>query len=188
MGQAVLLLTSPSAYSEMRYLIAETEAESYVFTLIDGKTAAFSVVHLLAPGQLPFLPPGQQPTVAILRRLIAKQTWEPAEISKGDSWWFSDAAGAPLKDGAQCRPRSGDAWLPAGSIPGAKPSEEPPKSTVGLLKPALTSYPSNCGVSIRLNQAPAQSEESIVTSVLYQVLGIKTMNAFVTTHPQHKEK
>jgi hypothetical protein len=177
-----------SAYSDMRYLIAETEAESYVFTLIDGKTAAFSVVHLLAPGQLPFLPPGQQPTVQILRGLIAKQTWEPAEISKGDSWWFSDAAGAPLKNGAQCRPRSGDAWLPAGSIPGAKRGEEPPRSTVGLLKPAVTSYPSNCGVCIHLNQAPAENEESVVTSVRYQVLDIKAMNAFVTTHPQHEEK
>ncbi len=178
----------PSAYADMRYLIAETEAESYVFTLIDGRTAAFSVVHLLPPGQLPFLPPGQQPTVAILRGLIAKQTWEPAAISKGDSWWFSDATGAPLKNGAQCRPRSGDAWLPAGSIPSAKAGEEPPRSTVGLLKPAVTSYPSNCGVSIHLDQAPAESEDSVVTSVRYQVLDIKAMNAFVMTHPQHEEK
>ena len=66
----------PSAYADMHYLIAETDAESYAFTLIDGKTAAFSVVHLLPPGQLPFLPQDQQPTVAILRSLIAKQTWE----------------------------------------------------------------------------------------------------------------
>jgi len=100
----------PSTYADMRYLIAETEAESYVFTFIGGKIAAFSVVHLLPPGQLPFLPQGQQPTVAILRGLIAKQTWAPAEINKGNAWWFSDAAGEPLNDGAQCRPRSGDAW------------------------------------------------------------------------------
>jgi len=177
-----------SAYPDLHYLIAETEAESYVFTLIDGKAAAFSVVHLLPPGQLPFLPQGQQPTVAILRGLIARQTWAPAKIDKGDAWWFSDAAGAPLKSGAQCRPESGEAWLPAGAIPTAKPGEEPPRSTVGLLKPAVASYPWNCGVSIHLNQTPAESEESVVTSVRYQVLDIKVMNAFAATHPQHEER
>ncbi len=178
----------PSTYADLRYLIAETEAESYVFTLINGKTAAFSVVHLLPPGQLTFLPQGQQPTVAILRGLIAKQTWALAEISKGDAWWFSDAAGVPVTNGSQCLPRSGNAWLPAGSIPSARPGEEPARSTEGLLKPAVTSYPSNCGVSIHLNQSPAESEESVVTSVRYQVLDVKAMNAFVTAHPQIKEK
>lgn len=177
----------PSAYADMHYLIAETDAESYIFTLMDGKTAAFSVVHLLPPGQLPFLPPGQLPTVAILRGLIAKQTWEPGVISKGDAWWFSDAAGAPAKDGMQCRPVSGEAWMPAGTIPRSKP-DGPPSPTDGLLKPSIVSYPSNCGVSIHLNQTPAQSENSVVTSVRYQVLDIKAMNAFVTMHPQHEGK
>jgi hypothetical protein len=33
---------------------------------------------------------GQQPTVSILRGLVAKQTWPSAEISQGDTWWFSE--------------------------------------------------------------------------------------------------
>jgi hypothetical protein len=182
-SDAPFYVDQPSAYADMHYLIAETDAESYVFTFMDGKTAAFSVVHLLPPGQLPFLPPGQQPTVAILRGLIAKQTWEPAVISKGDAWWFSDAAGAPVKDGMQCRPVSGEAWIPAEAIPRSKP-DGPPGSTNGLLKPSVGPYLSNCGVSIHLNQTPAESEDSVVTSVRYQVLDIKVMNAFVTKHPQ----
>src|SRR5271168_4540440 len=113
-------LEQPSAYPDMRYLVVETEAESYVFAFIDGKAAAFSVVHLLPPGQLPFLPPGQQPTVSILRGLIAKQTWAPAEINKGDTWWFSDATGAPLSGASQCHPKSGEAWLPFAPEPSAK--------------------------------------------------------------------
>jgi hypothetical protein len=168
----------PSAYTGMHYLVAETEAESYVFTFIDGKAVAFSVVHLLPPGQLPFLPPGQQPTVAVLRGLIAKQTWAPAEINKGDAWWISDSNGAPLPDASLCRPTSGEAWLPAGPIPSSKPGERSAKSTEGLMKPSVTSYPANCGVSIHLNQTPAESEGSVVTSVRYQVLDIKAMNAF----------
>lgn len=62
-SDAPFYVDQPSACADMRYLVAETEAESCVFTFIDGKTAAFSVVHLLPPGQLPFLPQGQQPTV-----------------------------------------------------------------------------------------------------------------------------
>jgi hypothetical protein len=57
----------------------------------------------------------------------------------------------------------------------------------GLMKPGITTYPSNCGVSIHLNQTPAESEESVVTSVRYQVLDIKAMNAFAAKHPQHIE-
>jgi len=153
------------------------------FAFIDGKAAAFSVVHLLPPGQLPFLPPGQQPTVSILRGLIAKQTWAPAEINKGDTWWFSDATGAPLSGASQCHPQSGEAWLPAGPIPSAKPGEAPERPTEGLMKPSVASYPSNCGVSIHLNQTPSDSEDSVVTSVRYQVLDIKAMNAFRAKHP-----
>lgn len=187
-SDAPLYVDQPSVYADMQYLVAETEAESYVFTFIDGKTAAFSVVHLLPPGQLPFLPPGQQPTVSILRGLIAKQTWAPAEIDKGDAWWFSDAMGVPLTNGSQCRPASGDAWLPAGPITSIKSGEGSPRSIEGLLKPSVVPYPSNCGVSVHLNQTPAESEESVVTSVRYQVLDIKAMNAFVTRHPQRQEK
>jgi hypothetical protein len=72
-SNAPYYLDQPSAYPDMRYLVAETEAESFVFTFIDDKNAAFSVVHLLPPGQLPFLLPGQHPTVSILRGLEARQ-------------------------------------------------------------------------------------------------------------------
>jgi hypothetical protein len=183
-SNAPYYLDQPSAYPDMRYLVAETEAESFVFTFIDDKNAAFSVVHLLPPGQLPFLLPGQHPTVSILRGLIAKQTWAPAEINKGDTWWFSDEIGAPLRNASQCHTASVDAWLPVGPIPSAKPGESPAKSTEGLMKPSITSYPSNCGVSIHLNETPAESEDSVVTSVRYQVLDIKVMNAFKVKHPQ----
>src|SRR5271170_5784389 len=145
-SNAPFYVDQPSGYADMHYLVAETDSESYVFMFIDGKAAAFSVVHLLPPGQLPFLPPGQEPTVSILRSLIAKQTWAPAEINKGDTWWFSDATGAPLSGASQCHPQSGEAWLPAGPIPSAKPGEAPERPTEGLMKPSVASYPSNCGV------------------------------------------
>src|SRR5271168_4650565 len=38
-----------SDYPDMHYLVAETEMESYAFTLIEGKVAAFSVMHILPP-------------------------------------------------------------------------------------------------------------------------------------------
>jgi hypothetical protein len=169
----------------MHYLVAETEAESSVFAFIDGKVAAFSVVHILPPGQLPFLPPGQRPTVSILRSLISKETWAPTEINKGESWWFSDATGAPLSNASQCRPKSHESWLPFGLVASANPDERPAKSTEGLMKPSVISYPSNCGVSIHLNETPAESEDSVVTSVRYQVLDIKAINACRAKHPQH---
>lgn len=177
--------TQVSEYPEIHYLVAETEAESYVFTFINGKAAGFSVVHVMPSGQLPFLPPGQQPTVSILRGLMTKQTWTPAKINEGDTWWFSDATGAPLSDPSQCRPESNEAWLPFGSVASADQGNRPVKSTEGLMRPSVTSYPSNCGVSIHLNQTPAESEDSVVTSVRYEVLDIKAMNAFRAKHPQH---
>src|SRR5271166_2976676 len=176
-SSAPFYFNQPSDYTDMHYLVAEDETESYAFTLIDGRVAAFSVMHIL--------PPNQQPTVSILRDLITRQTWAPAEINKGDTLWFSDASGAPLSNALQCRPESGEAWLPFGPVPGAKPGEPPAKSTAGLMKPSLKSYPSNCGVSIHLNQTPAESEDSVVTSVRYQVLDIKAMNAFLQKHHQH---
>jgi hypothetical protein len=181
-------LDQPTGMPDLHYLVAETEAESYVFTFINDKNVAFSVLHPLPPGQLPFLPQGQQPTVSVLRGLISKQTWAPAEVNKGDAWWFSDAAGAPVNNGSQCRPVIGDAWLPLGTVQGAHASEHPARSTDGLMKPALIAYPSDCGVSIHLNQMPAENEDSVVTSVRYQVLDIKAINAFLKTHPQSKEK
>jgi hypothetical protein len=182
-SNAPFYFNQASDYPEMHYLVAETEAESYVFTFIDGKAAGFSVEHALPPGQLPFLPQGQQPTVSILRGLITKQTWTPAKINKGDTWWFSDASGAPLYDPSQCHPESSEAWLPLGPVASANPGERAVKSTEGLMKPSVTSYSSNCGVSIHLNQTPAESEDSVVTSVRYQVLDIKAMNAFRERHP-----
>ena len=184
-SSAPLYINQPSDSPDLYHLVAETETESFAFTLIDGRVAAFSVMHILPPGQLPFLPPGQQPTVSILRSLITKQAWAPAEINKGDALWFSDASGAPLSNALQCRPESGEAWLPFGRVPCAKPGDPPAKSTAGLMKPSLTSYPSNCGVSIHLNQTPADREDSVVTSVRYQVLDIKAMNAFLRKHRQH---
>jgi len=181
---APFYVNQASDYPDMHYLVAETEMESHIFTLIDDKVVAFSVTHILPPGQLPFLSPGQQPTVSILRGLISKQTWTPAEINKGDTLWFSDTSGAPLSNAIQCKPQSGEAWLPFGPVPSAKPGERPAKSTEGLMKPLLTLYPSNCGVSIHLNQTPAESEDSVVASVQYQVLDIKTMNAFLAKHRQ----
>jgi len=129
--------------------------------------------------------PGQQPTVSILRSLITKQTWAPAEINKGDTLWLSDANAAPLAHASQCAPESGLAWFPFGPVPSAKQGERPARSTEGLMKPLVTSYPSNCGVSIHLNQTPAESDDSVVTSVRYQVLDVKAMNAFRAKHPQH---
>jgi len=184
-SNAPFYVNQASGYPEMHYLVAETEAESYVFTFIDDKAAGFSVVHVLSPGQLPFLPPGQQPTVSILRGLITKQTWTPAEVNKGDTWWFSDATGAPLSDPSQCRPESGEAWLPFRPAASANPGERAVKSTEGLMKPSVTSYPSNCGVSIHLDLTPAESEDSAVSSVRYQLLDIKAMNAFRAKHRQH---
>jgi hypothetical protein len=169
----------PSDYPEMHFLVAWTETESYAFTIIEGKVAAFSVVHILPPGQLSFLPSGQKPTVSILRSLITKQTWTPSEINKGDTLWFSDASGGPLSDALQCRPQSGEAWLPFGPVARDNLSGSPAISTVDLMKPSTNSYAANCGVSIHLNLTPAESEDSVVTSVRYQVLDIKAMNAFL---------
>lgn len=184
-SSAPFYVNQPSDSAYLYYLVAEAETESYAFMLIDGRVAAFSVMHILPPGQLPFLAPGQQPTVSILRNLITKQTWAPAEINMDDTLWFRDASGVPLANALQCRPESGEAWLPFGPVPGAKPGEPSAKSTGGLMKPSLTSYPSNCGASIHLNLTPADSEDSVVTLVRYQVLDIRAVNAFLLKHRQH---
>jgi hypothetical protein len=183
-SSAPFYINQASDYPDMHYLVAETDAESYAFTIIEDKVAAFSVVHILPPGQLPFLPPGQKPTVSILRSLITKQTWTPSEMNKGDTLWFSDASGAPLSNALQCRPQSGEAWLPFGPVASDNLSGRPAKSTEGLMKPSTNSYAANCGISIHLNLTPAESEDSVVTSVRYQVLDIKAMSAFLAMHRQ----
>lgn len=50
------------------------------------------------------------------------------------------------------------------------------------MKPSSSTYPANCGVSIHLTQTPAESEDSVVTSVRYLVLDFKAMNAFLANH------
>jgi len=52
------------------------------------------------------------------------------------------------------------------------------------MKPSLESYPLSCGVSIHLNEAPAENENDRVTSVQIQVLDFKAMNAFLAKHQQ----
>ena len=183
-ANAPLYAHQASGYAEMHYLVAFTEAESWAFTVIDEKVAAFSVVHTLPSGQLPFLPPGQKPTVSVLRSLITKQTWTPAEINKGDTLWLSDASGAPLSNALQCRPLSGEAWLPFGPITRDNTGAILAQFTEGLMKPSSRSYSTDCGVSIHLHQTPSESEDSVVTSVRYQVLDIKAMNAFLAKHRQ----
>lgn len=184
-ANAPVYVSLPSDSTDLSYLVAETEAESYAFTWIEGRLEAFSVVHILPPGQQPFLPAGQRPTVSILRGLISKQTRTPAEIRKGDTWWFSDISGAPLADASRCRPQLGVAWLPLGPVVAAQSGAPAPESTAGLMKPSLVAYPSHCGVSIHLNQTPAESEDSVVTAVRYQVLDIKALNAYLAKHHRH---
>jgi hypothetical protein len=101
-----------SGSPDLHYLVAEAEGESFAFTFIDGRVAAFSLMHILPPGQQPFLPSGQEPTVNTLRNLVIRQTWTPAEIKKGDTLWMSDASGEPLSDTLKCVPKSGNGWLP----------------------------------------------------------------------------
>jgi hypothetical protein len=173
-----------SNFADLSYMVAETSGENYAFTFIEGHVAAFSIMHVLPPGQQAFLPQGQEPTVATLRNLIIKRTWEPAAIRKGDTLWLSDAVGAPLSDPSQCNPISGEEWLPFGPIQSSKPGETEPKSTEGLMKPSLVHYPAICGVSIHLKMAPAESENDRVSTVRIQVLDIKTLNAFLVKHPQ----
>ncbi len=171
-----------SEYAGLRYLVAETEMESFAFMLLDGRVAAFSLMHILPPGQQPFLPRGQEPTVRTLRSLVIKQTWTPAQISEGDTLWLSDSSGEPLSNPRQCAPASGESWVDFGSVPAATAGSPPTKSTAGLMKPALVSYPSGCGVSVHLSETPAASEDDVVTSVRIQVLDIKALNGFLGKH------
>lgn len=167
-------LNQPSTIPALHYLVAETEAESFAFTFMDGHVAAFSLMHFISPGQQTFLPAGQQPSVKILRELVVGQTWTPATIQKGNTYWGSDAAGAPLTGASACTPKAGEAWLPFGRVSGATS-----KATAGLMKPSLAPYPANCGVTIRLNETPAASESDRVTEVRIQVLDVKAVNEFV---------
>jgi NAD(P)-dependent dehydrogenase (short-subunit alcohol dehydrogenase family) len=103
----------------------------------------------------------------------------------------SEAKGRQLPKEAEAvigdltQPESGVAWLPFGPVPGAKAGASQVKSAMDLLKPSSALYPSNCGVSIHLNETPAESDDSVVTSVRYQVLDIKGMNAFLARHRKH---
>ncbi len=168
-----------SASSALRYLLAESTEESFAFTFIDGKVAAFSLVHLLPPGQQPYLPVGTQPTVKVLRDLVIKQTWLPADVKGGETIWLSDSTGAPLATVAKCTLASGPAWVPyEGAQDGTLRASER-----GLKKPSLASYPAGCGVSIHLSESPAASEDDRVTTVEIKVLDIKAMNHFLAKRP-----
>jgi len=188
--RAALASSTPSYHpqasqlSGLSYLIANTGGEQYAFTLIDGHLAAFSLMHVLPPGQQAFLPPGQEPTVSSLRNLIIQRTWAPATIKKGDTLWLSDAAGAPLSDDSQCKPKSGEEWIPFGPMQSVKPGESAPKSTEGLMKPSFVIYSASCGVSIHLRMTPSESENDRVSTVRIQVLDMKAMNAFLVHHSQ----
>jgi len=57
-------VSQPSEVADLNYLVAESEEESFAFMFIDGRVAAFALSHILPPGQQPFLPQGQEPTVA----------------------------------------------------------------------------------------------------------------------------
>jgi hypothetical protein len=188
--KAALVSSAPSyhpqasGFAELSYLVVETSGELYAFTFIEGHVAAFSLMHILPPGQQTFLPPGQEPTVSTLRNLVIKRTWAPAAIRKGDTLWLSDATGTPISDASQCNPKSGEEWLPFGPVQSSKPGQSAPKSTEGLMKPSLASYPSSCGVSIHLKLTPSENENDRVSTVRIQVLDMKAMNAFLAKHPQ----
>jgi hypothetical protein len=173
-----------SKFADLSYLIANTEGEQYAFTMIDGRVAAFSLMHILPPGQQPFLPPGQEPTVSTLRNLIIQRTWTPTAIHKGNTFWISNSTGAPLSDATQCNLKSGEDWLPFSPMQTSKPDDSAPKSTEGLMKPSLASYPASCGVSIHLRMTPSESENDRVSTVRIQVLDMKAMNAFLAKHSQ----
>jgi hypothetical protein len=122
-----------SSFAGKRSMLAVTEEESYLFTFANDKVVAFSLVHLLPAGQQPFLPAGQEPTLKALRDLVIMQTWTPASVNAGDTFWLSDAHGAPLSTLGTCAPTVSAAWKP--SV--AQKSGETP-STVGLMEPVVT--------------------------------------------------
>jgi hypothetical protein len=119
-----------------------------------------------------------------LRNLVIKQPWTPAEIKKGETIWLSDTAGAAFSSPSNCAPNLGTGWLPFGPVPGSTPGGLPAKSITGLMKPALASYTSSCGISIRLHKEPAESEIDRVTNVRIQVVNIKAINEFVAMQQQ----
>lgn len=159
---------------KLRSLVAETAEESFAFTFIEGHVAAYSLMHVLPAGQQPFLAPGQEPTVKVLRDLVIGQTWKPASVDKGDTSWFSDAAGSPLLDATTCMPQSSQAWQPLGTVKGATM-----KTTEGLMRPSLVKYPANCGVTIHLHEAPAANDNDRVSAVQIQVLDTRVLNQFL---------
>jgi hypothetical protein len=86
-------------------------------------------MHILPSGQQPFLAASQEPTEKVLRDPITGQTWKPAAIQQGDTFWASDASGTSTSNEAACRPYSGESWVPFGMLSGVRE-----KTTTGLAK------------------------------------------------------
>ena len=161
----------PAGADGLRSLLAVTEEESFLFSFADDKVAAFSLIHLIPPGQQPFLPPGQEPTVKVLRDLVIKQTWAPISLTRGNTFWLSDATGAPLMDTKECPVSAMTGWkLFTGVTVQAR-------SSVGLMKPVAENYPAACGMSIHLKVSPASTDEDHVTKVEIQVLDFKAVSS-----------
>jgi hypothetical protein len=78
--------------------------------LVSSRVAAFSLMHILPSGQQPFLAAGQEPTEKVLRDLITGQTWKPAAIQQGDTFWATDGQVLPppmKRPAARTRERAG---------------------------------------------------------------------------------
>ncbi len=164
-----------SSYEELRYMLAAKDEESYAFTLIDGRVAAYSVAHIL--------PAGSQPTVKTVRDSITKQTWAPVRIAGRDTYWVSDAYGAPVADETKCSPVSAVGWI-AYDASSLNSTVSGYRSIARLMKPAVVRYPAGCGVSIHMEEASAGGDGDPVSSVALQVLNMKAMSVFAAKHPQ----
>lgn len=157
-----------SAFPRLRYVTAVKPDESYAFTLVDGKVAAYSVVHILSEGK--------QPPVKTVRDSITRQTWTPAYASGTETLWVSNVDGTPSSDLKQCSPAPAGGWTALDAQTANKLSNYP--SAAGLLNPAFATYPSTCGVSIHMTEQSAGGDSDLVSSVSLQVLDLKTISAF----------
>ena len=172
-GQTFLELDSSSP--QLRYLVAAKADESYAFTLVDGKVAAYSIVHML--------PEDKQPTVKAIRDSITRQTWAPVRAAGTETFWVSHADGTPGSDCAQCSPAPAGSWMALEAGAASKLASYP--SASGLLRPALVPYPSGCGVSIHMTEQSAGGDADPVSSVSLQVLDLKVISAYVQQHSKH---
>ncbi len=164
-----------SSYPELRYLIAAKDEESYAFSLLDGRVAAYSVLHIL--------PTVNPPTVKAVRNSITKQTWAPVRASGRDTYWLSDADGAPVADEARCSPAPAGGWV-AYDASGLSSTVSAYRSIGGVMKPSVMQYPAGCGVSIHMDEESAGGDRDPVSSVSLQVLNLRAMSVFAAKHPE----